>query len=260
MIKKIIQKIGNSFQSSALDLPFDSEKIEKILGYSFREHEYLQHALKHRSILSVTNEENYESNERLELLGDAVLELISTEHLYFAYPKYDEGTLSKMRAVLVSRQVLGKIVAEMGLGEFLLLNKGEEKTGGRTRPSNLANLYEAILGAIYLDGGYNPSKKFVQNTLLKNKEEWLTTERYFNYKSDLLEYSQAKGWGAPLYEVKEAIGPDHDKSFRVSVKISGHGTDVGEGKSKKKAEQNAAKELLLRLKKDGLMEMKDSKF
>ncbi len=250
MIKSIFKIIGNSRPDTQSEVPFDRKEIESILNYSFRDIRELMHALKHRSFLSVTNETTIASNERLELLGDAVLELIATEDLYHAFPQEDEGTLTKMRAVLVSRQVLGKIATELGLGEFILLNKGEEKTGGRTRPSNLANLYEAILGAIYLDGGYKPAKNFVQNTLLKTKETWLSKERYFNYKSDLLEFSQAKGWGAPSYKVKEATGPDHDKSFRVAVEITRHGKAFGSGKSKKKAEQEAAKALLLRLKEE----------
>ncbi len=249
MIKSIFKKIGYPRAESTQDIPFDREQIEAIIRYSFRDIRQLMHALKHRSFLSVTNEKNIASNERLELLGDAVLELIATEDLFHSFPQEDEGTLTKMRAVLVSRQVLGKIATELGLGKFLLLNKGEEKTGGRTRPSNLANLYEAILGAIYLDGGYKPARQFVHETLLKTKETWLAKESYFNYKSDLLEFSQAKGWGAPLYRVKDATGPDHDKSFRVLVEIPQHGQAFGEGKSKKKAEQNAAKALFARLKK-----------
>ncbi len=247
MIKSIFKKIGYPKTDYATEVPFDREAIETILNYSFRDIRKLMHALKHRSFLSVTNEENSASNERLELLGDAVLELIATEDLYHAYPREDEGTLTKMRAVLVSRRVLGTIAAELGLGKFLLLNKGEEKTGGRMRPSNLANLYEAILGAMYLDGGYAPARQFVQDTLLKGKETWLAKESYFNYKSDLLEFSQARGWGPPLYKVEEATGPDHNKSFRMAVEIPQHGTAYGEGKSKKKAEQNAAKALLEKL-------------
>ncbi len=247
MIKSIFKKIGYPKTDSTPELPFNREQVEAILQYSFRDIRLLMHALKHRSFLSVTNEKNIASNERLELLGDAVLELIATEDLFHSFPQEDEGTLTKMRAVLVSRQVLGTIAAELDLGKFLLLNRGEEKTGGRTRPSNLANLYEAIVGAIYLDGGYKPARRFVHETLLKIKEAWLNKESYFNYKSDLLEFSQAKGWGNPLYKVKDATGPDHDKSFRVMVEIPLHGRAYGQGKSKKKAEQSAAKALLAHL-------------
>ncbi len=247
MIKNIFQRIGNPPFAAGETLPVDLKPLEKILRYTFKNKKLLLLAVKHRSYLSLTNENDYSSNERLELLGDAVLELIATEFLYHRFETEDEGVLSQKRSVLVSRQVLGKIAAEMQLGNFLLLNKGEEKTGGRTRPSNLANLFEAVLGAVYLDGGYKAAQKFVSVFVLNQMDELLHHESNFNYKSALLEFSQAKGWGTPKYNVLKETGPDHKKQFRISVELPDDHTAQGSGSSKKKAEQQAAAELLRHL-------------
>lgn len=250
MIKNIFQRIGNTQKESGKALPLDLKPLEKILRYSFKNKELLVLAVKHRSYLSISHEHEYDSNERLELLGDAVLELIATEYLYHRFKTEDEGSLSQKRSVLVSRMVLGKIAAEMQLGSFLLLNKGEEKTGGRTRHSNLANLFEALLGAIYLDGGYTPSQKFVQTFLLKKTDTLLSQESNINYKSTLLELAQAQGLGIPTYHVLKERGPDHKKEFFISAELPDKRSAQGSGKSKKKAEQKAAAELLRILKRD----------
>ena len=241
MIKKLFQRIGKTSEDS---FPIQFDSLETILQYRFKDKTLLLKALKHRSYLSVSNEEDFHSNERMELLGDAVLELIATEHLYFKFDEEDEGILSQKRSVIVSRSVLGKIAEGMNLGDHLLMNKGEEKTGGRKRPSNLANLFEAVLGAIYLDGGYDAAKKFTQTFLLAHLDSLLTQKSYFNYKSTLLELSQAKGWGIPKYKILKESGPDHDKRFLVSVEILNIGSAKGNGTSKKKAEQKAAENLL----------------
>ena len=244
MIKKIFQRIGNSIQTSSDAALIDFKSLENILKYTFKKKQLLLQAMKHKSYLSISNEEEYDSNERLELLGDAVLELITTEHLYLQFKKEDEGTLSQKRSVLVSRTVLGIIAKDMELGEYLLLNKGEDKTGGRSRSSNLANLFEAIIGAIYLDGGYEPAKQFINRFVLNQRDELLAQETYFNFKSTLLELSQAKGWGLPKYKILKESGPDHDKRFLVAVEISHMGAAKGSGSNKKKAEQKAAATLL----------------
>ncbi len=250
MIKNIFQRIGNKQKTSGETFPINLAPLETILRYIFKNKQLLLLAVKHRSYLTITNGHEYDSNERLELLGDAVLELIVTEYLYDRFKTEDEGTLSQKRAILVSRLVLGKIAAELRLGDFLLLNKGEEKTGGRTRPSNLANLFEAVLGAVYLDGGYEPAKEFVYAYLLKRADELLAQESNFNYKSALLEYAQAKGLGVPTYRVLKETGPDHKKEFFVSAELPDKRSARGSGKSKKKAEQKAAAELLHILKQD----------
>lgn len=226
----------------------DIEAIESIIEYSFRNKSLLLHALKHRSYLNVTHESDVQSNERLEFLGDAVLDLIVTEHLYHHFPEQSEGQLSKKKSVLVSRQVLGHIMQEMELGTFLLINKGEEKTGGRDRLSNLANLFEALLGAIYLDSGYKASEDFVNHFLFTRRDEFLATKTYFNYKSSLLELAQARGWGFPHYNTLEESGPDHDKRFVVQVRVNDKIQARGTGRSKKKAEQAAARIALKKLK------------
>jgi ribonuclease-3 len=246
MLKEIIQKLGTGF-SAEPNKPVDIAALEKKIKYTFKDKTLILNALKHRSYLLISNEKSYFSNERLEFLGDAVLGMIVTEFLYRKFKTKNEGDLSKMKAVLVSRRVLGDIIETLALGEYLLLNYGEEKTGGRSRSSNLANLFESILGAIYLDGGIQPAIEFTETFLLKNSDELLIRNRYHNYKSALLERSQANGWGAPKYEVVEEIGPDHLKEFTVSVSVKDKYAAQGVGKSKKKAEQEAASNMLLKL-------------
>ena len=250
MLKTLSQWIGRRFGNSK-DIPFNATPIEKVIRYSFKNKLLLQQAFKHRSYLNFSREEQYESNERLEFLGDAVLDLVVTEFLYSVFARQNEGDLSQKKSVLVSRQALGKIVEEMELGQFLFIDKGEEKTGGRSRASNLANLFEALLGAIYLDGGYKPSKEFVHNFLLNRQEEILKTKTFYNYKSTLLELSQGRGWGMPHYRVVSESGPDHDKSFVVSVEVAKRWSAQGEGKSKKSAEQKAAKHALKKIEEQG---------
>jgi ribonuclease-3 len=186
----------------------------------------------------------YQSNERLEFLGDAVLDLVVTEYLYISKPKRSEGDLSKIKSVLVSRNVLAEVVTRLKLGKYLMVNRGEEKTGGRTRPSNMANLYEAILGAVYLDGGLKKAAAFVENTLLSRHEKLLNHKRFINYKSILLEYVQSLGPGTPIYKLIDECGPDHEKKFIMKVCVDNGEEARGEGRTKKLAEQTAAHNLL----------------
>ncbi len=246
MLKKLFQRIGSSLQGQE-EYPVNIRELEKILGYSFKEKAYLIQALTHRSYLNRTHEAAYHSNERLEFLGDAVLDLIVTDYLYHRFETKDEGVLSGKKSVLVSRRVLGTIVEELGLGRFLLVDRGEEKTGGRSRMSNLANLFEALLGAIYLDGGHEAAKKFVDKVLIPKVDELLKTSTYFNYKSALLEYAQSRGWGAPKYHIIKESGPDHDKRFVVAVNVHKKLSARGFGRSKKKAEQKAAQNAIQKL-------------
>ena len=166
MIKKI-SKWFSERNKPELNQNIDKEAIQNKIKYSFKNNNLLIQAVSHRSYYVEADKQLY-SNERLEFLGDAVLELIVTEFLYSRFKKENEGDLSQKKAILVSRKVLGKLTLELGLGDFLILNKGEEKTGGRKRLSNLANLFEAILGAIYIDGGLGPASNFVNNFLLNN--------------------------------------------------------------------------------------------
>ncbi len=247
MIEKILQRIG--FHKQEKDIfPIPVEEIEKRLEYHFKDKHLLFQAFKHRSFLNVTHENSKESNERLEFLGDAVLDLIIADHLYRYFEKENEGQLSKKRSVLVSRPVLAQITEELGLGKYLLLDKGEEKTGGRSRLNNLANLFESVLGAIYMDGGIEAARGFVDRFVIKNRDRLLTYKQYFNYKSALLELSQGKGWGNPQYQIVEESGPDHKKRFVIRVKVNNRWLAKGIGSSKKKAEQLAARNALQKLK------------
>jgi len=246
MLKELIQRISGQ-QESPEETSVDIRLLEKKIGCSFGNKDLLLHALKHRSYLNQTGEAEINSNERLEFLGDAVLDLIVTEFLYSKYPAENEGSLSKKKSVLVSRQALAHIVNDLELGHFLLVNKGEEKTGGRERLSNLANLFEALLGAIYLDRGYEQAVRFVRQFLLDMEDVILNKTTYFNYKSSLLEYSQARGWGSPIYSIIEETGPDHAKQFVISVKVGQKLKGRGAGKSKKNAEQLAARDVWERI-------------
>jgi ribonuclease-3 len=246
MFKNIIKTLGWK-QQEAIPLPINLVELENKIRFTFRNKNLALQALKHRSYLSLSNEDDIASNERLEFLGDAVLELIVTEHLYSNFGSESEGNLSKKKSVLVSREALAQVINELDLGKYLLINRGEEKTGGRRRQSNLANLFEALLGAIYLDGGYQKAKEFAVKFLLSRRDEILTKSSYFNYKSSLLEYSQSKGWGSPVYKVEEESGPDHRKLFVVSVKVNDNFVGKGKGMSKKRAEQLAAKNLIKQL-------------
>jgi ribonuclease-3 len=228
----------------SVDPSIKIDEIEKKIQYKFHNKQLLTLAFKHKSYLNQTQEESYYSNERLEFLGDAVLDLIVTEYLYKKYPQENEGVLSQKKSVLVSRSVLGKVIRLLLLGQFLLLDKGEEKTGGKKRHSNLANLFEAVLGAIYLDGGFEKARIFVNQFLLVKSDNYLAVESYQNYKSALLEYSQGNHWGPPVYKVIKESGPDHKKTFYVEAVVNDTWKAVGVGSSKKKAQQEAAMKLI----------------
>jgi len=221
--------------------------IFNIIHYKFRNKDLLLTAFKHSSYLPITKEKYHKSNERLEFLGDAVLDLIVTEFLYTSMPRTSEGELSKIKSVLVSRNVLAEIVASLKLGNHLMLNRGEEKTGGKTRPSNLANLYEAILGAVYLDGGLKNAKSYIEHTLLSRHKRLLNHQSFINYKSILLEYIQSLGPGNPTYVLINQSGPDHEKKFLMNVCVGNGKEAQGEGRTKKLAEQAAARNLIMKI-------------
>jgi ribonuclease-3 len=222
----------------------DFKAVEKVVGHKFRDRNFLFEAFKHRSYLIVNREPAYMSNERLEFLGDAVLDLVVTQFLFHKFPHESEGLLSKIKSVLVSRKVLAQIISDMQMGQYLLMNRGEEQTGGRSRTSNLANLYESILGGLYLDGGLDAADKFISRTLLSKYENIISDQKHLNYKSILLEYAQSKGMGTPQYNLNKESGPDHEKIFEIEVNLNGIGSAQGTGKSKKIAEQNSARNLL----------------
>lgn len=220
-------------------------KLEKILEYRFRDPGLMHLALSHRSwVNNVARGPRPPSNERLEFLGDAVMNAIITDYLYNRYPTCDEGELSKMKSLVVSAKALAPCAALLNLGDFILLSKSEEKSGGRRRPSILADAYEAMLGAVYLDGGYEPVRGLVNRTLIRIMDDVMADADLANYKSLLLEYSQSRGYGAPHYEVLRETGPEHRKQFVVAVNVQGREWGRGTGASKKDAEQSGARNAL----------------
>ena len=232
---KIIQKTVSNFESR--------------FQIYFRNQNLIIQALKHRSFLILTNESRLQSNERLEFLGDAVLELILTEFLYSTYKDAPEGDLSKMKSILVSRKVLALVAKKMGLGQYILMNSGEEKIGGRDRTGTLANVFEAILGALYLDKGYKSALQFVNQYLIADYSTYIKKIELKNHKSELLELIQSKGLGMPSYSIVEEDGPDHNKIFVVNVSLSSTFLASGAASQKKQAEQEAAKSALEQIKK-----------
>jgi ribonuclease-3 len=251
-LKKIFKKkkAATSVESAAT-IPQDEERIirrfREQYNIYFKNQALLVTAFKHRSYLNITNEQREASNERLEFLGDAVLDLAVTQFLYQKFPKRNEGQLSKIKSILVSKPVLAETASQLSLGELILINKGEEKTGGRQRQSILSDTFEAIIGALYLDQGMEQAKDFIDQYLLRKFKTIMQRELYTNYKSALLEHVQSRFNDLPEYRVIQEMGPDHDKSFVVAVKIQGKEIGRGRGKSKKVAEQEAAKEALIKI-------------
>jgi len=244
-LKHFFRKSHEARNGSAIAIDYDG--LFKRIGYRFNDTHLVEQALKHRSILPVLQQERVESNERLELLGDAVLGLIVTEFLYHRHPKKEEGELTAMKSLLVSRKILAGIAREMDLGSFLLLSESEIKTGGRKRQSIVADALEALIGAIYLDGGLEAARSFILKKLLKNYERILNAEQHKNFKSILLEYAQSRNLGTPFYLIRSEKGPDHNKIFTVEVRIQNKTVGVGVGNSKKRAEQKAAQDALEKL-------------
>lgn len=210
----------------------------------FKNQQLLDTALTHRSALNEHPDISPESNERLEFLGDAVLELIATEFLFKQYPSEQEGVLTAYRSALVKTTTLAEIAEQLGLGEKLFMSKGEEATGGRTNPALLANTMEAVIGALYLDQGIEITRTFITKTLLWKVDEIISKRLYKDPKSLLQEVVQAKGMATPNYEVISEEGPDHNKQFTVGVYIDSTLAGQGLGKSKQLAQQAAATEAL----------------
>lgn len=219
-------------------------KLQKRIEVRFTDVTLLEQAITHRSYSHVTSQTRNDSNERMEFLGDSVLGLAVSQFLYLKFPDHSEGALSKMKSLLVSRKVLSSIAREIGLGEFLLLSGEEAEMGGRDRASILADSFEGVIGAIYLDQGYRAANKFIQHFLLANIQDILKDEDHTNFKSLLQEYVQSKRLSHPVYRVRKEEGPEHEKEFAIEVVVKGEVWGVGRGKSKKDAEQNAARAAL----------------
>jgi len=218
--------------------------LEERVGYKFKDRKLYRRALTHRSWISEDeNAIREDSNERLEFLGDAVLELVVAEYLFKLFPGRPEGELTEYRRILVNGEILAIKARELGLGEEIILSLGEDDSGGRDKDSILSDAYEALIGAIYLDGRLKAAEKFIHSFHLKDLYEQINSERHINYKGKLLEYLQARGL-RPSYSTVNMTGPDHEKSFEIAVIVNGENIGLGFGSSKKSAEQEASKEAL----------------
>ena len=214
-------------------------ELEKAIGYEFRNITLLQNALSHSSYANERWHDSLKSNERLEFLGDSVLGMVVAEHLYRTFPDRPEGELTRMRADMVCERTLAKVANGLELGKHLLLGKGEEQGGGRGRESILADAVESVIAACYLDGGMDAAVQFIQKFILVNVP--VTRLHNADYKTALQELVQQKKNQLLSYNLVGESGPDHDKKFVVQLQLNGKTVGMGEGSSKKRAEQNAAK-------------------
>lgn len=216
-------------------------EFEQRIGYQFENPNLLETALTHSSYSNEKRLKKYECNERLEFLGDAVLELISSESIFLSNPKLPEGDLTRIRASYVCEPTLALCARELELGKYLFLGRGEDMTGGRDRDSILSDALEATIGAVYLDGGFARAKEYVEEFILKDIEK---KKLFYDSKTYLQEIVQSRRQELQ-YVLLEENGPAHNKSFRVEAQIDGEGVAVGEGRTKKKAEQAAAYQTIL---------------
>lgn len=222
------------------------KELEARIGYEFQDVSLLERALRHSSFTNEKRMPKQECNERLEFLGDAVLELVSSEFLFKEYPKVSEGELTKTRASMVCEPSLAFCARDIDLGKYLLLGKGEEATGGRQRDSVTSDAMEALIGAIYLDSGFTNAKEFIHHFILTDLED---KKLFYDSKTILQEIVQANMTGNVSYELIDEQGPDHNKIFEVEARIGGKAWGRGKGSSKKSAEQQAAYEAILNLRK-----------
>lgn len=220
-------------------------KLEEKIGVKFTDPNLLLQSLTHRSYLNENPKWPLDHNERLEFLGDAVLEIIVTEYLYKNYPN-PEGELTNWRAALVNAQMLAKISSKVGLNDFILLSRGEAKDNGRARQYILANAIEAVIGAIYLDQGHDAARGFIDKFIILELPEILKSKLYKDHKSLLQEEAQERVGITPTYEVLKEWGPDHAKQFQVGVFLEKELAGAGEGNSKQDAQQAAAKDALVK--------------
>jgi ribonuclease-3 len=222
-------------------------ELQERINYQFRDHKLLEEALTHSSVVHETGGAQKHDNQRLEFLGDAVLQVILTDWLYRLFPTGDEGMLTRLRSHLANRHTLYRLAHHMSLGDFLILGKGEEASGGRKRQSNLSNSYEALIGAIYLDGGLFAASQFVRDQFESEVEGLQVRPQRENPKGMLQERLQAKSPKGPTYRISSEEGPDHAKKFEAIVEFEGEELGRGNGASKKEAEMRAAEAALRKL-------------
>jgi len=226
------------------------EILAKKLGLKFSDKSLLERALTHRSYLNEKKNEKLHHNERLEFLGDAVLELIISEHLFSAYPERAEGELTSFRAATVKTDTLALVSRELNFGEHLRMSKGEEATGGRDKDYLLANTFESVLGSIYIDQGYESCKKFVSEVLIPRIENIVENRLDIDAKTEFQEIAQARYRLTPTYKLVVAKGPDHEKTFTMAIMVGDDEFGRGAGPSKQKAEEKAAQKALEKVKAD----------
>lgn len=222
------------------------ETLEKEIAYSFKDKSLLKQALTHSSFSNEQRIRKWKNYERIEFLGDAVLELVSSDYFYHTFPEETEGNLTKMRAAAVCEQALAITARQLKLGSYMIFGKGEEANGGRERESIIADAVEAVIGAIYLDSGIEKAREFIHRFVLNDLEH---KRLFYDAKSILQEYVQETKAGELIYELIKEEGPEHDKLFAMEARLNGKTIGYGEGKSKKTAQQHAAYDALL--KKDG---------
>ncbi len=238
-------------------VPFGSElePLERVIGYRFRDRGLLEHALTHRSRVHEDASGGVIDNESLEFLGDSILGFVIADMLFREFPQHNEGQKSKLKASIVSATSLGRLGDRVGLGDYLILGRGEEKTGGRQKLALIADCYEALIAAVYLDGGIEPARGFIERQFGALIEEARRTgaDAAFteDYKSALQEWLQSHDRGLPIYRLAAEIGPAHRRRFEVEVLVNGQPLTRAEGKSKKEAAQAAAKAALTLLHAEG---------
>ena len=226
----------------------DQNDLQKILGVPFQQQELLTQALTHSSYANENPGTAPASNERLEFLGDAILGLIVAENLFRDFPAMSEGEMTRLRSILVKQETLARVAESIELGDYLYLGKGEESSGGREKPANLARVLEALIAAVYLDHGFAVTEQFVLEILDAELLKTLYEGTIIDYKSQLQELLQAQAQQTPVYNLIETSGPDHDKKFTVEVKQGNDVLATGIGRSKKKAETEAARIAMEKLK------------
>jgi len=225
-------------------IPKNPEDLAGELDYRFEDQELMYRAFRHPSYVYESNEHGIPDNQRLEFLGDSVINLAISHLLMQSFPQMKEGELSKRRASLVSETGLYPIACELNLGDYLLLGKGEERTQGRTKPSILTDAFEALIGAIYLDGGFSDAMRVIGRLFRPVLTESGLGKAFIDYKTELQELSQDVFQATPEYRIEKEMGPDHNKTFHVTVYLKGDLMGKGKGKSKKEAERTAAQEAL----------------
>lgn len=216
------------------------KKLEKTIDYSFSDESLLQHAMTHSSYSNERGLGRAGCNERLEFLGDSILGYFTADYLFHTYPDKPEGDMTKLRAELVCEQSLVSVAKELELGNYIRLGHGELACGGRERPSIMADAVEALIAAIYLDGGAQAAKRFIYSFIL-NRATKAASAGSHDYKTRLQEMTQSRGGGSPQYRMTGSSGPDHCKIFTAEVEVGGRVLGSGNGRSKKEAEQSAAK-------------------